>query len=106
MRRVRRVRRVTDVDVVAQTNEIKRADVRGAGGAEGGGAVQVVADAGVEAPRALALDWAARVLYYVSRGALVASGLRGEYAAPLLPDMAALQSIAVDPIKSASSNFI
>ncbi|CAH0717532.1 unnamed protein product, partial [Brenthis ino] len=83
------------------TNEIKRADVRGAGGAggaEGGGAVQVVADAGVEAPRALALDWAARVLYYVSRGALVASGLRGEYAAPLLPDMAALQSIVVDPL--------
>lgn len=73
-------------------NEIKRADVRGGGG------VAVVADSGVAAPRALALDWAARVLYYVSRGALVAAGLRGEHTAPLLAGVGPVLALAVHPL--------
>ncbi|CAH2097282.1 unnamed protein product [Euphydryas editha] len=77
------------------TNEIKRADVRGGGS----GGVSVVADSGVTAPRALALDWAARVLYYVSRGALVAAGLRGDHTAPLLPDIGPVTALAVHPLQ-------
>ncbi|XP_047540379.1 prolow-density lipoprotein receptor-related protein 1-like [Vanessa atalanta] len=77
------------------TNEIKRADVRGGGS----GGVTVVADGGVTAPRALALDWAARVLYYVSRGALVAAGLRGDHTAPLLRDMEHVAALAAHPLQ-------
>ncbi|XP_046973357.1 prolow-density lipoprotein receptor-related protein 1 [Vanessa cardui] len=77
------------------TNEIKRADVRGGGS----GGVTVVADGGVTAPRALALDWAARVLYYVSRGALVAAGLRGDHTSPLLPDMEHVAALAAHPLE-------
>ena len=77
-----------DVLVCPQSNEVKRADVRT-------GEVSTVADSGVASPRALALAAGARVLYYVSRGALAASGLRGECAVPLLEGAAALQTLAV-----------
>ncbi|XP_045762403.1 prolow-density lipoprotein receptor-related protein 1-like [Maniola jurtina] len=74
----------------ADTNELMRADVRS-------GAQQVVADSGVAAPRALALDWAARLLYFVARDWLTVSDVRGALAAPLLPGFASLAALAVDP---------
>ncbi|XP_047035510.1 prolow-density lipoprotein receptor-related protein 1-like, partial [Helicoverpa zea] len=61
-----------------------------------GGPARVLADSGVEQPRGFALDWAAGVLYYTSRGALLAARLAGTHTAQLrrLHNASAL---AVDP---------
>ncbi|XP_039746200.1 low-density lipoprotein receptor-related protein 1 [Pararge aegeria] len=71
--------------------EVLRADVRG-------GAVQVLADGGGD-PRALALDPAARLLFFVWRGWLVASALRGGPVAPLLAGFEGLSALAVHPAR-------
>ncbi|CAH1640882.1 unnamed protein product [Spodoptera littoralis] len=61
-----------------------------------GGAVRVLADSGVRRPRALALDWAAGVLYYSSGAALLAASLAGERTL-LLRARANVSALAVDP---------
>ncbi|XP_048001348.1 prolow-density lipoprotein receptor-related protein 1 [Leguminivora glycinivorella] len=71
----------------AETNEIKRTRLTG------GTAETVVEAAGVGG--ALALDWAAKVLYYVAQGQLWAAGPLGERASPLCA-VANVTSIAVD----------
>ncbi|OWR53521.1 putative very low-density lipoprotein receptor [Danaus plexippus plexippus] len=74
-----------------ETNEIKSADVRS-------GRVRTVCDAGVRAPRALALDWAARVLYVPLRGGLAAAGLQGEHATVLIENVEPT-AMAVHPLR-------
>ncbi|CAK1590811.1 unnamed protein product [Parnassius mnemosyne] len=53
------------------------------------------------APRGLALDWAARTLYYCAAAALTAAGTDGQFAAELLrdPDLAHLSALVVDPLR-------
>lgn len=76
-----------------QTNEIKRTDVRG-------GAVLGVADSGAARPRALALDWAARTLYYSAAGALAAARLHGQHTARLpAPAHGNITALAVHPLQ-------
>lgn len=73
-------------------------------GGEGGegGAPRTVALGGAEGGRALALDWAARLLYYPAGGALAVADLRGEHTAYLLPGtMHNLTALAVDPTRYA-----
>ncbi|CAG5013242.1 unnamed protein product [Parnassius apollo] len=66
-----------------------------------GGAVRAAAWRLGGAPRGLALDWAARTLYYCAADALTASGPDGQFAAELLrdPDLAHLSALVVDPIR-------
>ncbi|XP_063629184.1 prolow-density lipoprotein receptor-related protein 1-like [Cydia splendana] len=71
----------------AETNEIKRTRLTG------GTAETVVEAAGVGG--ALALDWAAKVLYYAVQGQLWAAGPLGERASPLCA-VANVTAIAVD----------
>lgn len=80
-----------------KTGEIKRATLGGAEGGEEGGGPRAVAG-GAEGGRALALDWAARLLYYGAGGALAVADLRGERTAYLhAGTMGNLSSLAVDP---------
>lgn len=73
----------------SETSELKRAALTGGG-------VRVVADSGVERPRALAVDWAGGVLYYASGGALLACSLAGEHTLQLRRAHN-VSALAVDP---------
>ncbi|CAH4035812.1 unnamed protein product [Pieris brassicae] len=72
------------------TNEIKRADVRG-------GNVVVIADSGVSQPRALAVLASARILYLSARKALAVAGLRGERLTPLYAEQFNVSALAAHP---------
>ncbi|XP_045484331.1 low-density lipoprotein receptor-related protein 1B [Pieris rapae] len=72
------------------TNEIKRADVRG-------GNVVVIADSGVSHPRALAVQWSARILYVCARKTLAVAGLLGERLTPLYAEQFNVSALAVHP---------
>ncbi|CAK1543699.1 unnamed protein product [Leptosia nina] len=74
------------------TNEVKRAELRG-----GRLRVSVLADAGLQQPRALALNVPARLLYLCARGTLAVASLDGERLTPLFEDRLDASALAVHP---------
>lgn len=75
-----------------ETGEVKSIPLRGGG-------VRVVADSGGQPLRALALDWAAGLLYYCAGATLYAANLAGEYTTPLAHDLHNMTALAADPLR-------
>lgn len=73
----------------SETGELKRAALTG-------GDVRVLGDAGPDAPRGFAVDWAAGVLYYAAGGALHVARTAGTHARALRPARN-VSALCVDP---------